>query len=581
VFTGITATGAVASLQTVNVSNNLLGTNASDSSLINYQFANAGSGNLGINVTGSTSATTHLIENNTIRGIKYRNPGNTNTGTWAFITFTAGTAAADSASIKGNNFTNMNINTTGAVTFISHSYAVAATGKQYITNNNIVTGFTKAGAGGSITCMTSSGSSAAGAIVNHSNNTFNNINATGACALTGISHSGGSPTLTSTGNSFQNWVTGAGAVTGISYGSFAGTSSVYNNTIYNLRDTNALVVGMIIGATTSSANPLNVYNNTVAKLISFPNATPGTGGNVVGFQITNTSTLVNVYGNIIDTLSTSGTSGNVTGLAVGAANATNVYKNKIYNLTTNTGTVANANGVVAGLSVSGGTTVNLYNNLISNLDALADTASNAVIGLNVTGGTTVNAYHNTIRVAATSTSGAFSTSGIYATAAPALTLINNIVSNTSSFGTGKTVAYRRALGTAGTIPSGYSSTSNNNLFYAGTPGANNLIYLEGVIPTSGTANSQTTLKNYKSFMNSGAQPRDQAAVSENISFVSTNGLSADFLKYPLSNPWRIQLSTLPTKSVTSVFTAYSSIEIWHLLSPKFALHVLLNICKSD
>ena len=443
----------------------------------------------------------------------------------------------------------MNINTTGAVTFISHSYAVAATGKQYITNNNIVTGFTKAGAGGSITCMTSSGASAAGAIVNHSNNSFNGINANGACTLTGISHSGGSPTLTSTGNSFQNWVPGAGAVTGISYGSFAGTSSVYSNTVYNLRDTAAAMIGMTIPATTSSANPLNVYNNTIAKLISNP-TTAGTGGTVTGLTIANASTVVNVYGNTIDTLSTSlAASGTVTGLAVTGATATNVYKNKIYNLTTNTGSTANANGVVSGLQVSAGTTVNLYNNLISNLDALADTASNAVIGLNVTGGTTVNAYHNTIRVAATSTSGAFSTSGIYAAAAPALTLINNIVSNTSSFGTGKTVAYRRALGTAGTIPSGYSSTSNNNLFYAGTPGANNLIYLEGVIPTSGTANSQTTIKNYKTFMSSGAQPRDQSAVSENISFVSTDGLSADFLKYPLSGSQAEKAGT-PVASVT-------------------------------
>ena len=197
--------------------------------LINYPFANTGTGNLGINVTGSTTATTHLIENNNFRGISYATTTG-NTGTWAFITFTAGSAAADSASIKGNLFTNLNMNTSGAITFISHSYAVAATGKQYITNNSIVTGFTKilaGGAGGSITCMTSTGASTAGAIVNHSNNSFNNITTSGACAITGISHSGGSPTLTATGNSFQNWVTGAGAITGISYGSFNGACAVY------------------------------------------------------------------------------------------------------------------------------------------------------------------------------------------------------------------------------------------------------------------------------------------------------------------------------------------------------------------
>jgi hypothetical protein len=52
---------------------------------------------------------------------------------------------------------------------------------------------------------------------------------------------------------------------------------------------------------------------------------------------------------------------------------------------------------------------------------------------------------------------------------------NNIIVNKSTAnGTGKTVAFRRS---AATNLNNYGTTSNNNAFYAGTPGANNLVVL--------------------------------------------------------------------------------------------------------
>ena len=86
-----------------------------------------------------------------------------------------------------------------------------------------------------------------------------------------------------------------------------------------------------------------------------------------------------------------------------------------------------------------------------------------------------------------------------------------------------TVAYRRSLGTAGTLAN-YASTSNNNDFYAGTPSATNLIYSDG------TSTAQTITAYKDGVFTAGTiAPRDSASVSENPTFLSTTGSSANFL----------------------------------------------------
>lgn len=85
----------------------------------------------------------------------------------------------------------------------------------------------------------------------------------------------------------------------------------------------------------------------------------------------------------------------------------------------------------------------------------------------------VNVYYNTIFLNAVSSGTNFSTSGIYQTSSAtattaALTLKNNSITNTSTLkGTGLSVAFRRSASSQGN----YVATSNNNLFYVGTPGA--------------------------------------------------------------------------------------------------------------
>ena len=210
--TGITSSGSVTNFTTI--SSNALGT--SGLGWMTWQFANTGGTLTGISATGSSTADSlHLIENNDFRGITYTVSGSS---AHTYITLTGATGVRDSSSIKGNTFTNLNVNTTGSVTFINHGYSVSSTGRQYITNNSINTTFNKGGAGGTITGLTSGSSSATGAICKHMDNTFSNITATGATAITGINNTDGASsgaTRTVTGNNFSKWTNEGGVITGM------------------------------------------------------------------------------------------------------------------------------------------------------------------------------------------------------------------------------------------------------------------------------------------------------------------------------------------------------------------------------
>jgi hypothetical protein len=87
---------------------------------------------------------------------------------------------------------------------------------------------------------------------------------------------------------------------------------------------------------------------------------------------------------------------------------------------------------------------------------------------------------------------------------------------TTPKGTGRAVAYQRSS----TTLTSYAATSNNNLWYAGSPTANNLIYFDGT-------NSDQTLTAFQARVTA----RDNASVSTDITaaFLSTTGSNANFL----------------------------------------------------
>jgi hypothetical protein len=542
---GITNSGAV--VTALNINNNQFGNATSGF----FSTSTATSGTLfGVSNSGSAATCAISITGNDIRGITYNitasaaNTYFTNTAT-SFATF----------AMNNNTFTNLTINSTGAVNFLLHSGTFLSTSVSNINGNSIVTGFNKTGAGGTITIRTSNSSTPAGAVVNFQNNVFSNMTFTGGITFAGyFDNDGGAPTKSITGNTFNNNNFGTGTVTQILAAAFNGNNTtISNNTITNQTTSGGSITAISLGG--SGTSTLNtVANNTITGISS-----TGTGGSVTALSSASAATITNINGNIINNLSSTSTtatvvgitssttanifsntinslsnvgttSGVTNGIMITGGTTVNVFKNKIYDLST-TGDFTTTPGV-NGIVLSGGTTVNTYNNIIGLLTAPSANSTDAIRGISITSTTTssaYNVYYNTIRNSASSSGANFGTTGIFhaasATSTTAgLNLRNNIVAFLSTpAGTGQVVAFRRSLGTSGTLAN-YASTSNNNLFYAGVPGANNLIYSDGT-------SSAQTMTAYKTgvFTAGTIAPRDASSITENPTFLSNTGSSANFL----------------------------------------------------
>jgi hypothetical protein len=526
-ISGVLTTGITGTVFCISVTGSVTNTvniNGNNINGITNSTATTKSLNI-INRTGAANTATASISNNNFQNISHTGSG--------LLTFMTATGTPLHQTINANTFTNLSIASTGGVNFIAHSYTVPAGGTQTISNNTIVTGFTKTGVGGTVNCMTSGASTIAAASVSHINNNFSNITVSGATILNGIASTDGLSTITYgrnvTGNTFNNWVGGTSAITVMSYAYWGGTTgSVANNTITNISGQGA-ITAINIGASGNAANPLSIYSNQINNISS-----TGTGGAVVGINCTNTSPTVNIYSNEVHTLNSTGAVA-TSGISIGGANNTSVYNNKIYNLSG-----SNAASSVNGILVSGGTTINIYNNLIGDLRATIANASNPINGLNFTGGTNNNASYNTVYLNATSSGALFGSSALSAASTINLTLRNNILVNTSTpnGALGFTCAYRRSTTTIGT----HLAASNNNLLYAGIPGANNLIFSDGT-------NNDQSVANFKIRV----LPADLNTGSENPNFLSTTGASANFLHVDGATASNIESGAANVSGITNDF----------------------------
>lgn len=166
-----------------------------------------------------------------------------------------------------------------------------------------------------------------------------------------------------------------GAMNGIEQGASAFKAHIYGNTVSNNNHT-PTTTGAFTAIFQSGAvvNESKVYNNTITN----NSKSTGTSGIMYGINHSPATTSVgDVYNNTI--------SGNVSqgavlyGIALTAGGTTNVYKNNIFNQTSNA-----AAGSAYGISATSGTTNNIYNNFISELYAPAATATtDAIRGINV------------------------------------------------------------------------------------------------------------------------------------------------------------------------------------------------------
>jgi photosystem II stability/assembly factor-like uncharacterized protein len=467
---------------------------------ISIKPGNAANIILGIANEGGNSTLSLTINNN-----DFNNTGHTVAGTGA-TTFISNTGATLNQTINNNTFTNLSINSTGSVTFIVNSVTLPTGGTQSVNGNSIVTAFAKTLAGGTITFFSSNASSPNGTTVSNNNNNFSNITVTGATTIAGWTQSDGAsstngPTKTVTGNTFSNITGGTSAITGMTV-NFSGANTLVSNTAINNISSAGAISGLVLGASNQS---------------------------------------ITASSNIINTLASTGAS-TVTGLSIsgGAGTVNTVYKNKVYDLQAN-----NAAGVVNGVTIASGATNNVYNNLIGDLRAPSTSSTtDAIRGINITSATApsnVNISYNSIYLNSTSTGTNFSSSGIFHTTSAtattaALNMRNNVIVNSSTpNGTGTTSAYRRSS----TTLTNYGSTSNNNLFYAGVPGAGRVIFFDGT-------NADQTLAAFKTRVT----PRETQSVTENPPFLSTTGADATFLHINPATPTRLESGGVPIAGIT-------------------------------
>ena len=531
-------TGAATSIQ-----NNIVGSiNVAAATTVACNFYGIwgqGAGNITINgnTVGSTSTSNSITVGTDL--------SNTATSVFYGVRCDGTAAVVVGATSAGNTVQNVSVRTTGAASFYGYYNGSAATSASYAYNtlSNVAYGWTTTSASGSFYGFNNANTISGAYSI--SNNTFQNItnlNTSGTVYL--FYNSNGTNTYSFQNNTINN-ISRASSLAGDMYihynngGPSSGTATLDGNTITNITSGGSAAVSAFYGlhSSTASSQNVNYTNNTISGISAGTSASYGiyntygstvniSGNNINTFTGANTiyavlagssnTTNCNTFSNTIYSITSTGTN-TVAGIVIGASNTSAVntcYKNKIYTLNS-----SGASSVCYGIWVSAaGSTSTIYNNLIGDIRATTSSQTApapSVAGIYVNTGTTAKLYYNSIYLSATSSGGNFGSAGVYANTTPTLDMRNNIIVNASTpNGTGKAIAYQRTSTTIAT----YASTSNNNLYYAGTASASHLIYYDGT-------NSNQNITSFKSQM----VTRDQASVSENPPFLSTTGSASTFL----------------------------------------------------
>lgn len=395
--------------------------------------------------------------------------------------------------INNNLFTNLSFVSTGTIILINNSITIPAGGSQTISGNSIVTGLNKTSTFGTLRFIYDNGSSIT-ATKNWSNNNFSNITVAQSSIIEGIvDNDGGFINHNINNNILRNITASSGSVTGI-ISNFGGDDGGDGNLI---------------------------SNNTIENITS--------AGVLTGIRLPNSSSNSKVIQNTITGLTTTGSS--LTGILSESLDLSLIQKNKICNLQ-----MSNAGGTLQGITINTSTNTIVSNNLIGDLRAPISNTTNAISGIGINSFGSSEIYFNTIHLSASSSASTFGTSAISVSSNSTFTLRNNILHNTSvPNGVGLTVALRKI----GTALTGYNTLSNNNLFFAGTPGANRLIYYDGT-------NSDQTLAAFKTRVT----PREQVSVTENLltapAFINTSCGTTSFLHINSA------VSTLAYRSATNI-----------------------------
>ncbi|MFA6541614.1 MAG: T9SS type A sorting domain-containing protein [Bacteroidota bacterium] len=247
-------------------------------------------------------------------------------------------------------------------------------------------------------------------------------------------------------------------------------------------------------------NSLQIYDNTIQTI----NGTSSSGfADIKGINVyENAAASSSIYSNTIADITTQGY---ITGITT--ASGTNyLYQNSVYDLSS-----THTSSIVSGLSLADVSTSSssigyVHNNFISDLQASSSSQNDAVRGINISSLGTKYLFNNTIYLNASSSTSGFGSSGVSVKTTVPLDLRNNIIVNTSdAVGTGKTTALRFD----NTSLTNYSTNSDYNCLYGGTPSTSNLIFYDGTNSDQTLAQFQTRVK-----------ARERHSVSEMPSFVN-------------------------------------------------------------
>jgi hypothetical protein len=534
-ITGIVATSAastslnIGSTNQITVKQAVTGAGTYGTNAVSYLSVNAAHNN--VNITGNTFNTTASTIRSTGACDVILGGASTLTGT---LTITGNTVNIDRVAISG------------AVGFYTQT-STTPNDPTDIISSNVIT-FTSLAGTSTATVINRLGGATAGSRTVSSNTI--SVSGTNTGTVIGII-SGFCSTATMNGNSVT--ISSAGAtVTGITTNGNTTTAAISNTSLSLTSSVTAPTAMTGISVAGSGGHSITGTSVSAMNFTAIIGGTPSVSGIVVSAGST-----VNISGNNIGNVSvgaaTSTASPIVDGILISGGTTVNTFKNKIHGLTTGgTGTTT----ILSGIRISGSTTLTVFNNLIGTFTAPAAASTDAIRGINITSTTTSstrNVFYNTVFLNASSTGANFGTTGIFHTASAtsttsALNLRNNLIINTSTpNGTGLTVAYRRSVGTAGTLAN-YAASSNNNDFYAGTPGLTRLIYSDG------TSTAQT-IAIYKTgvFTAGTIAPRDSASISENPTFLSTSGASATFLHIDATVATQIESGGAPIGGITDDF----------------------------
>lgn len=519
-FTAISNTGAITT--TLNIDNNQIGNASGDA--INFSASTSGSV---IGVLASASATAAVsISNNDFRGFTHTVAG---TGSHTYITLTHAPSGATTDNINSNTFTNINANTSGNVTFITRTgaMAVSAGATENCNNNSIVTGFTKA-AGGTVYLYTTTSTCLSGNTMNATGNNFSNITLPGATTIGGWNNIEGGvsgPAKNISNNIFNNWSCGSGGVAVIQSNNGGDNTIISGNNIQNISGSS-----FITAITQGAANKgtlQTISNNIIANINSTGNTTLGISGG------STTTTTLTISGNTISGITSAGANQSEGIKVTASGTTTNISKNKVFDISCN-----NAACLVLGIEinvVTASATYNITNNYVGNLTAGITNHPLAIRGISVAStaaNATFNIYYNTVYINASSSGTDFGTAALFlvgngtATTGNAIIRNNIFVNISTPNGAGVTAVYRRST----TALTNYSTTSNNNILYAGAPSSTRLICYDAT-------NSDITLVAFKARMGA---TRESNSLTELPPFLSTVGSSSNFLHIDPSVPTQVE-----------------------------------------